>query len=71
VNDRTEFADGQRVRFVDEPLEGYSEVFTVVSSRPVGDGSSGIRSYTFLDDAHPGADIRTYGSELEAVSDDK
>ncbi len=59
----SEFAVGDVVRFLEGPSPGESEELTVIGSRPAGSHTS----YTLRDEANPGADIRSYGSELELV----
>jgi len=57
------FDVGDVVRFIDGPIDGESKELTVVSFKPAGNQTS----YTLLDEANPGADIRSYGTELELV----
>jgi hypothetical protein len=59
----SDFDVGDVVRFIDGPIDGESEELTVVSFKPAGDQTS----YTLFDEANPGADIRSYGTELELV----
>lgn len=58
-----DFAAGDVVRFIDGPISSESEELTVVSFKPAGDQTS----YMLQDEANPGADIRSYGTELELV----